>query len=377
MTPLFALPPTLASAQGAWLTLPSLDTGRSHLAAATAPCPGAPGHKDKDTDACVYAIDGTTTGANVVNTVQAYNPATNTWINVASPDTKRRDLAAATAPCPGSGGEKESTGEHGTAGGHGSTDDHGSTGDHRSTCVYAFGGTDGSIPLTTVEAYDPTTNVWTPVAPLNTARTDLAGAAAPCPRNVTGLKGICVYAIGGTTTADRTVEAYSPETNRWEYLPDLPTIRSGLAAATALCPAAVVGRKELCVYAVGGGTTNAERRRVEVFLPVAGVWATLPDLPTPRSELAAAGAPCPTQKDVSCVYAVGGANAAGNPLDATETYNPAANIWGTLPQLPTRRTELAATSAPCPDDLRRHCVYAIGGEDGTRLATVEAFDIDQ
>ncbi|MEU1177336.1 kelch repeat-containing protein [Streptomyces sp. NPDC005820] len=398
---MFALTPTVASAQGAWLTLEDLGTPRSRLAAATAPCPGGgAGHKGERS--CVYAIGGTVDGTNGVSTVQAYDPATNTWLTVASLTTPRRDLAAATAPCPGSRGEHHGTGGQGdiggqnNGGGQGNNNASGNTGDHRddrdATCVYAIGGsTNGTTPLDTVEAYNPATNTWSSVTRLNTARTDLAGTAAPCPRNAPGLKGICVYAIGGTGGNGAvlgSVEVYSPEKNRWVTLDQgLPTPRSGLAAATALCPAVVVGRKEACVYAVGGGTTDDQRRRVEVFLPVAGVWATLPSLPTARDGLAAAGAPCPREKAVSCVYAIGG-NVPGTTtaLGTTETYDPAGNVWATLPPLPTPRTQLAATGAPCPDDLRRHCVYAIGGERAattlrtpaiTRLATVEAFDIDQ
>ncbi|MFJ8112613.1 Kelch repeat-containing protein [Streptomyces sp. NPDC096132] len=376
LTPLFALTPTLADAQGAWLTVKPLGTARSHLAAATAPCPsGFSGHKDSDT--CVYAIGGTSNGTNVLDSVEAYNPATNTWITVASLGTPRRDLAAATAPCPGSGGEHNNGNGNGNNGGNNNEK-------HNRICVYAYGGTsNGTNTLETVEAYNPATNTWTPVTPMETARRELAGASAPCPKGISGHKDsdTCVYAIGGTSNGTNvldSVEAYNPAKNKWEELADLPTGRSGAAAAAAPCPSVVTDHPETCVYALDGSPT-AQSQAV-AYIPTANVWATLPVLPTARKGLAAAAAPCPADRKQGCVYGVGG-TVAGTPVGATEAYHPAVNVWSTLPPLPTPRTNLAAATAPCPKGLHRTCVYAIGGEstNGQQLKvlkTVEAFAIE-
>ena len=57
--------------------------------------------------------------------------------------------------------------------------------------VYAFGGSDGSNSLASVEEDDPDTDTWSTVASLSTARRRLAAAEA----------GGLVYAIGGHAVA--------------------------------------------------------------------------------------------------------------------------------------------------------------------------------
>ncbi|WP_353963389.1 hypothetical protein [Streptomyces sp. NBC_00091] len=69
-----------------------------------------------------------------------------------------------------------------------------------------------------------------------------------------------------------------------------------------------------------------------------------------------------------------------SPLDPrSSVFNPVDNVWATLPPLPTARSFLAGASAPCPVALSRTCVYAIGGQDGggNVVNTVEAFDIER
>ncbi|MET7618828.1 hypothetical protein [Streptomyces sp. NPDC005408] len=221
---------------------------------------------------------------------------------------------------------------------------------------------------------------------MNSTRDTLAGATAPCPPGVAGLRGTCVYAVGGGNRRAgfiqlSTVEAYSPATNMWVTLPSMPTARNSLAGAAAPCPNAVVGRNETCVYAYGGfpggGAPDDLHRTVEAYVPTPNVWATLPLMPTARSGLAGAAAPCPKAARQICVYAFGGVRTS-DALRTVEAYSPTANVWATLPSMPTARFNLAGVAAPCPDSLHRTCVYAIGGSNGGALPldTVEAFDIE-
>ena len=102
--------------------------------------------------------------------------------------------------------------------------------------IYAIGGFD-STSNATVEAYDTTTNVWTTVAPMPTARYGLAAATGPDGR---------IYAIGGVDGGSNilaTVEAYDTTTNVWTAVAPMPTPRYHLAAATG-----PDGR----IYAIGG-----------------------------------------------------------------------------------------------------------------------------
>jgi hypothetical protein len=269
------------------------------------------------------------------------------WQTLPSTPTAQRSLAGATAPCPRAL--------------------------HR-TCVYAIGGDNIAGDLNTVQAYSPATNIWATLPSMPTARTVLAGTTAPCPH---AGHSVCVYAIGGYNGTGylNTVEAYSPATNTWATLPSLPTASSDLAAATAPCPRGNATLKGTCVYAIGGGGYPGPPRIVQAYSPATNTWATLPSLPTARTDLAAATAPCPGAGHRTCVYAIGGDNGSGVALNAVEAYSPATNTWATLPSLPTARYDLAGATAPCPGAGHRVCVYAIGGSTNsiTGLNTVEAY----
>ncbi len=343
-----------AYAQGTWQSLPSLPTASYGLAGATAPCGG---HWNRP---CVYAMGGGTAAGGYLSTAEAYNPAANAWATMPSLPTARSYLAGAAAPCPRDAGGLNRT------------------------CVYAIGGFDGA-ELSTVNAYSPSASAWKTLPSLPTGTDLLAAATAPCPRGVSGLEGTCVYAIGGATavTYVSTVEAYSPATNTWESLPSLPSAQYALAAASAPCPRAVSGLAGICVYALGGYSgTGAVLSTVEAYSPATSTWVTLPSLPTASYALAAATAPCPrgvSGLEGTCVYAMGGySNALLTELSTVAAYSPATSTWVTLPSLPTASYALAAATAPCAGALNRGCVYALGGVGSIGvLSTVEAFDTGQ
>src|SRR6266540_2783555 len=136
----------------------------------------------------LYCIGGRS--LTVLSDVDRFSPASNTWTSVASMPTARAGLAVANV------GDK----------------------------IYAIGGRTGTTPctgtpLTAVERYDPTTNSWTAVAPLLSARSDLAAAEV----------GGKIYVFGGCAfgTVLRNVDVYDPTTNTWSSAPaDLPTARA-------------------------------------------------------------------------------------------------------------------------------------------------------
>ena len=270
------------------------------------------------------------------------------WLPLPSMPIARTDLTGTTAPCPGPLGDY--------------------------ACVYAIGGSSTG----TVEAYIPAANIWATLPPAPTARSDLAAATAPCPHHASELGRTCVYAIGGSNGSKEldTAEAYSPAANIWATLPAMPTARTGPAAATAPCPQHISDLGRTCVYVIGGSSNRKDLDTVQAYSPASNTWATLPSVPTARSVLAAATAPCPPGirgLEGTCVYAIGGFTRYGF-KDTTEAYSPATNTWATLPSMPTARTSLAGTSAPCPNGLTGTCVYAIGGyNDGKDLSTVEAY----
>jgi N-acetylneuraminic acid mutarotase len=164
-------------------------------------------------DGKIYAIGGMTSGSNfwsgMRNTVEVYDPVTNTWTTKAPMPTER--VWFTTSVVDGK--------------------------------IYAIGGILVTKELlSTVEVYDPVTDTWTTKSPMLTAR---AGHAAAV------VDGIIYVFGGGTHTADpggySVVEAYDPATDTWMSKADIPEPR-------AYSCANVVGGK---IYAIGGITTFA------------------------------------------------------------------------------------------------------------------------
>ena len=144
-------------------------------------------------DGRIYVIGGFANGNVQLSNVEAYDPATDTWTNLAPlPAPRAGKLSAVTAP----------DGRIYAIGGiNGVTT--------VTTVDYALGGTVGSVgfpgtqELTAVEAYDPSPDTWSPVAPLATPRGALAAAV--------GRAGT-IFAIGGFdgTSALNSVEVFTP-----------------------------------------------------------------------------------------------------------------------------------------------------------------------
>ena len=153
----------------------------------------------------LYVIGGDTSGnsrhRHYFRTLEAYDPATDTWTTKAPMPEARTRLAVAVI-----GG-----------------------------ILYVVGGDNTNGIRKSVEAYDPATNTWTRKADMPTPRDVLAAS-------VLGGK---LYAVGGGTNngdPSAAVEAYDPVTNTWAVKANMPTARGTLATR-------VVGTK---LYAVGG-----------------------------------------------------------------------------------------------------------------------------
>ncbi len=187
--------------------------------------------------------------------------------------------------------------------------------------IYAIGGMDtidssstipATPPVSIVEVYDTTTNSWSTVAPMPTARAALVAEA------VNGK----IYAIGGYGVAGNlsTVEEYDPVSNTWVTKQSMPTARANLASAV------VNGR----IYAIGGEDVTIDPvATVEEYDPVLNTWTAKTDMPTSRFGLTA-------QAVGGKIYAIGGEqwdlnavppNAYSLALDTVEEYDPISNSW--------------------------------------------------
>ena len=188
------------------------------------------------------------------------------------------------------------------------------------------------------DVHDPTTNTWSSLAPLPTARGDLAA--------VTGTDGL-IYAIGGSGSPNylSTVEAYDPAHDTWTSKQQMLTARMGLATVVT---------SNGSIYAIGG-ISSVNVNSVEIFNASVNSWtAASHPLPLPTAWLAAAVGPN------GLIYAIGGMqqqSAASTPFVANVySYNPA-GILGWAEQAPLPDVRACPAAATGPDGL----VYAIGG----------------
>jgi N-acetylneuraminic acid mutarotase len=218
----------------------------------------------------VYVIGGyspaSSTGVSIiVNTVEEYDPTTDTWTVRASMPTGRCCLGAVAA---------------------------------NNGKIYAIAG-HRTVAVSTVEEYDPTTDTWSTRASLPAARADVAAAL--------GANGK-IYVFGGhrnTQVAFDSVFEYDPTTDTWATKTPMPTPRSSLAAA------AVNSGK---IYAIGGIATNTGQQlaTVEEYDSITDTWSTMAGMSTAREKLGAATA------TNGKIYAVGGADTGGRWLSLNE-----------------------------------------------------------
>lgn len=258
---------------GTWATLASMPTPRLALAAVTG------------LDGRIYAIGGidfTGSSSDVLATVEAYDPASNTWATVASMPAPRAEMAAVL----GADGR-----------------------------IYILGGENGLQGVdSTVFAYTPSSNTWTTLSSMPTARYGLAAAVGPDGT---------IYVIGGIQSLGpvTTVEAYHPTSDSWTTVAGLPQGISGLAAVTG-----PDGR----IYAIGGfSSPGVGSSAVYAFNPGTNNWTQAASLNVGRFELAAAVAP-----DGS-IYAVGGEETIFAPLSTTEILSIIARSMASSTQVVT------------------------------------------
>ncbi|MFJ8644818.1 hypothetical protein ACIRNI_01610 [Streptomyces sp. NPDC093546] len=356
-----------------WAKLPSMTVGRSGLAAATAPCPA---NVKALRGTCVYAVGGTNGGGSLT-AVEAYSPATNTWAAVPAMRSARAFLGAATAPCPPGETSLRGLCVYAVGGAARSGAAAGGTGAGHAAAQAAAKGTG------TGTAKDaPAKGTAKDPAPDKDPAKDPAPGTGTAPGNGTGhTPGT---GSGSTVTTLATVEAYSPATNTWAPLPQLPSPRRSLGVTAATCPRAVISTAPSCVYAVGGtGAETADPvNTVEVFDPEARAWVKLPSTPTARRAMGVTSGPCPGSTSMvgtTCVYGIGGSPSTQmTAVATTEVFAPRTNSWSAVPSLPEARFGFGATAAPCSDDLARTCLYAPGGMAGTTpSARISAYDVSR
>jgi len=212
--------------------------------------------------------------------------------------------------------------------------------------LYAVGGHDGQSYLNSVERYDPQTNQWsTDVAPTSSCRTSVGVAV---------LDGY-MYAVGGQDGVSclNFVERYDPQTNRWTKVASMCTRRLGVGVAVL----------NSYLYAVGGSDGTSPLNTVERYDPRSNRWTPVAPMGTRRKHLGVA-------VYSNMIYAVGGRDDATE-LSSAERYNPPTNTWQPVVAMTSRRSGVGLA-------VVNGQLMAIGGFDGTTyLKTIEVFDPEQ
>jgi N-acetylneuraminic acid mutarotase len=290
-TPALAARLQAGSAPLGWTSLAPLPTARGGLASTIA-------------DGQVFVIGGAATLENQsLNTVEAYDPGTDTWHTVNSAGlTPRGDFGVATA-----GGR-----------------------------IYAIGGYDDSTGnvLDSVESFDPRDPAagWRSEAPLPiVSPSGWQGDGGLAAAAYNGL----IYVAGGYDQDNdllSNLEIYNPRSNTWSAGAPMPTPRGLLRVTVA------DGR----LYAVGGldATGTVVFDTVEAYNPTDNRWSSEAPIPIPRAEPAMA-----TLADGNIVAAGGCCefDSAGHVVGVfsdAELYSPRTNTWNKLPPLPDARASL-------------------------------------
>uniref|UniRef100_A0A3Q1GU29 Kelch-like ECH-associated protein 1a n=1 Tax=Acanthochromis polyacanthus TaxID=80966 RepID=A0A3Q1GU29_9TELE len=183
-------------------------------------------------------------------------------------------------------------------------------------CIYAVGGSQGSMHHSTVERWDPESNRWSFVCPMSMAR--LGAGVAAC---------------GGNRW--NTAEKYQPDTNSWQQLAPMNTIRSGLGLVCM----------NSYLYAVGGYDGRSQLCSVERYNIVRNIWE-------PRASMQYCRSAHGITVHQGRIFVFGGFNQHGF-LSSVECYCPERNEWTCVTDMPLGRSGMgvAVTMEPCPGSL--------------------------
>ena len=255
-------------------------------------------------DGRIYTVGGATQAP--VKTVEAYDPASDSWSRVASLGVARRGPGVATAP----GGRIYAIGGFGARSQHGAT----------------------------VEAYDVEADRWEQVAPLahHGAHNEMAAACGSDGR---------IYVLascGGRKFYEYIFEAYDPSLDTWARVspPTLPRV-GGFRA---------VAGNDGRIYVMGEASKDAIH--AGAYDPQADSWEQIRSPSHPRRGFGAT-----TGKD-GRIYVMGGAHGLDAATGAVEAFDPKTHRWEHSEPLPAPRYFLTATTGP--DGV----MYAIGGNSG-------------
>jgi serine/threonine protein kinase/N-acetylneuraminic acid mutarotase len=212
--------------------------------------------------------------------------------------------------------------------------------------IWVFGGMEADNRVSARhEGYDPPIDSWKGGADLPVAvQHAMAVTWQGTPVVIGG------WRAEGADTRVATDRVWRIVNSRWTELPPLLQPRAAAAAA-------VVGDR---IIVTGGvGADGKLLNTTEIFDGAS--WKLGAPIPTPRQMPGAAS-------DGKLVYVVGGSSGTAD-LAAVETYDPAADAWASLPELPGRRSDFGVAS------IDGRLVVVGGLSQGQVLKSVVALDL--
>lgn len=271
---------------GSWTERASMPTARYAMSTAVV-------------DGKIYVVGGMSKPGGIINTMEMFDPASNTWEVKAPSPRNNYGLAVATV----------------------------------NGKIYALGGTNGWKTSGAVDEYDPMANRWIRKTNLPTARKWPVAAVVD----------ETIYVIGGVDkNLFATVEAYNPVLDEWSNKADLPVPGAKYSAA-------VVDGK---IYVMGYRSDELKvHPEVYEYDPKFDAWTRKADMPTPRMALSMVAVD-------HYIYAIGGSSSLDpfNKVSTVEIYDTRTDVWKSGVELPNPRSH--HVSAVVNGDI-----YAIGGVD--------------
>jgi len=292
-------PVAASRAIGSWVTRASLSQIRGQHAAAAL-------------NGKLYVWGGYVDGVGENNSLEIYNPTTNTWsAGAALPEALRGHAHAVGA----------------------------------NSLLYSFSGVNNGVRVNSSYSYNPTTNVWTTIASIPVGVWES--------RAVTGADGR-IYVLGGENNLNGN-QIYNPTTNTWTTGASIP------ASGGLIGTAAVVDGSGL-IHAIGGASSSYSGVSSHyVYNPTTNTWTTAAALP---GAIAQAGA---TLGADGKIYVVGGKNYAGNNsapfFQSVYVYTPSTNTWATDTSLPISLGETKAVTLGAD-------IYTLAGCNGSFQSVV-------
>lgn len=186
--------------------------------------------------------------------------------------------------------------------------------------MMVFGGRNHNSVMASCEAFDPTTNKWSPLPPMPTPRATACAAAWEGRAFVFG--GHHLY------TALSSVDCFDPTLNRWSAIAPMNFCREGAAAVT-------IPRRGLLV--MGGCHRGCLQQSAELYDFLTTSWTTMPwQLPTPLCDFSA-------HVLDGVLYIIGGNNVRGAVAECW-SMDLSLPVWSPLSPLPTALFGIASVA---------------------------------